>query len=372
MNNPDKKFTKWRALFPVTEKTVFLNNAAESPLNLRTKAALDEYTSLALESPHLKQSPRQPVRERCARLYGGQPLDYALVGSTGLGIGMAARGFPWQKGDNVVLPADEHWNNTFPWLALGELGVDVRLVEPGKDERVTPESMAEKMDGRTRMVACAAVRFNTGFRADLKAISNLAHDRGALFLVDAIQGAGVYPIDLMDLNIDIMAAAGFKWQLGLPGSGFLYINPRARERIRPTLPGMFAAESHFRRLSYLPDARRYETGTFAYPLFHAWTAGLDLLAEIGIPTIHARVLALTDRLIAGLRDKKVPIASPVDRPEERSAIVTFTLGSPDKNQALVEKLAAQNIIVALRDGRVRVSPNFYNNEAEIDTFLDAL
>lgn len=369
---PDQTFESLRALFPVTEKTTFLNNAAESPLNLRTKAALDEYTQLALEAPHLKQSPRKPVRERCARLYGGLSSDYALVGSTGLGIGMVAQGYPWQKGDNVVLPADEHWNNTFPWLTLQEKGVEVRLVEPGSDERITPDSLAEKIDSRTRIVACAAVRFNTGFRADLKAIGTLAHDRGALFLVDAIQAAGVCPLRVDEAGIDIMAAAGFKWQLGLPGTGFLYITPGARERIRPTLPGMFAAENHFRKLAYLPDARRYETGTFAYPLFQAWTAGLDLLAEIGIETIHARILSLTDRLTIGLRDKKHLIASPVDRLEERSAIVTFTLGAPEKNKALVEKLAAQSIIVALRDGRVRVSPNFYNSEDEIDAFLNAL
>jgi len=371
MNRIDDLNT-WRTLFPVTNHAIFLNNAAESPLNLRTKAALDEYLTLALEAPHKKQSPRGPVRQRCAVLYGGNPGDYALVGSTGLGIGMVARGYPWQKGDNMVLPADEHWNNTFPWLALRELGIDIRLVEPGPDERITPERMAEQMDGRTRIVACAAVRFNTGFRANLKAISDIAHNNGALFLVDAIQGAGVYPMDVLDLNIDIMAAAGFKWQLGLPGTGFLYMNERARNFIRPVLPGMFAAENKFRELNYHPDSRRYETGTFAYPLFHAWTAGLDLLMEIGIETIHARVLALSDRIIDGLRQKKISITSPVDTPDERSAIVTFTLGSTEKNQGLIDKLAQNKIIVALRDGRIRISPNFYNSEEEIDTFLDQL
>lgn len=359
-----------RSLFPVVQNAVYLNNAAESPMNLRVKHALDEYTELALHEPYKKESPRNAVRERLASIFGGTRSDYALVTSTGVGIGMVAQGFPWQKGDNVVVPADEHWNNTFPWLALREKGVEVRLVEPDVEERVSPESVARHVDDRTKIVACAAVRFNTGFRADLHKIGEIAHAHNALFLVDAIQCAGVIPMHVEHLGIDIMTAAAFKWLLGLPGSGFLYINEKARQVISPVLPGMFAAENHFRELHYFTDARKYETGTFAYPLFHAWTAGLDLLTEIGIDTIHARVLTLTDRIIQSLIAKHILIISPVEHHHERSAIISFSVGDKNANEQLVEKLAEKRIIVALRDGRIRVSPNFFNTEDEIDIFLE--
>lgn len=362
----------FRQLFPVCKKSCYLNNAAESPMNLAVKQALDDYTSIVINEPYNKKSPRIAVRQGCAALLGGDSADWALVSSTGHGIGMMARGYPWQKGDNVVLPALEHWNNTFPWLALQAQGVDVRLVSPGSDERVDPSRIDAAIDSRTRIVATAAVRFNTGFRADLKRLSDIAHAKGALFLVDAIQAAGVCPINVINDGIDILSAAAFKWLLGLPGSGALYVNAKARELIEPTMPGMFAAEDSYSELRYFNDARRYETGTIAYPLFHAWTAGLDLLEEIGIPNIHSRVLELTGHLIDGLRSRDIAITSPVDDPAERSAIVTMSLGDETANVALVERLASKGIIVAIRDGRVRISPNFYNTEEEIDRLVAAL
>ncbi len=182
----------------------------------------------------------------------------------------------------------------------------------------------------------------------------------------------VFPIRVEEMGIDLFSAAGFKWLLGMPGTGFLYANARALERIRPVIPGMFAAEDDTRALRYFPDARCYETGTIAYSLFHAWTAGLELLQAVGVEAIHARVLELTDRLIAGLRARRITIVSPVERVEERSAILSITLGSPEANQSLYERLLAQKILVAVRDGRIRVSPNFFNNEADVGRFLNAL
>ena len=173
-------------------------------------------------------------------------------------------------------------------------------------------------------------------------------------------------------GIDVLSCAGFKWLLGMPGTGFLYVSKRAQEWIRPVLPGMYAAEHNTRALNYHSDARRYETGTLAYSLFHSWTAGLEILEEVGIAPIHARVLELTDRIISGLDSKGIEIVSPVENPGERSGILSFTVGSEEANRALFERLRATGIIVAPRDGRIRVSPNFFNNEEDIDRFLEAL
>ncbi len=361
-----------RKLFPVHKNAVYLNNAAESPLNIRVHNKLEEYLTLARDEPQNKPPVRPAVRTALSGLLGGSPDEYALVTSTGVGIGIAASGYKWEKGDNVVVPADEHWNNTFPWLALRERGVEVRLVPADEDQRVNPEKIAGMINSNTRILATTAVRFNTGFRADLKKLSSIAHDNGALFMVDGIQGAGVFPINVENDGIDILACGGFKWLLGMPGTGFLYVNKMAQEKIRPVLPGMYAAENHMRELRYLPDARRYETGTMAYSLFYAWTAGLDILNEIGVANIHTRVLALTDRIIDGLRTGKITIISPVKKTDERSAIISFTMGSEKVNKEYYEKLRSRNILAALREGKIRVSPNFFNTEDEIDRFLESL
>jgi len=361
-----------RKLFPVTRNSIYLNNAAGSPLNARVQSRLESYLTLASETPNEKPGARVPVRQILSEMFGGDPGDYALVTSTGVGVGIVAAGYDWRRGDNVVVPADEHWNNTFPWLALRRRGVDVRLVPVEEDQRVNPEVVASMVDGNTRILASAAVRFDTGFRADLKLLSDIAHDRGALFLVDGIQGAGVFPIDMHEMGIDILACGGFKWLLGMPGTGFLYINEIAREKVDPVLPGMSSAEHSFRELNYHPDARRYETGTLAYSLFFAWIAGLELLEEVGVSDIHDRILELTDTIIAGLRSKGLSIVSPVEKTSERSAIIAFTMGSKAANKALHEKLNANDVLVALRPDHIRVSPNFFNTENEIEKFLDTL
>lgn len=361
-----------RKLFPVTKNFIFLNNAAESPLNLNVKNKIEEYLDLALSAPQTKPSVRYQVRQSLSELLGGSPDEYALMTSTGMGISIVAAGYNWTSDDNVVVPSNEHWNNTFPWKALKQKGVDVRFVPVDENNRINPETIASLCDKNTKMVAVAAVSFNTGFRSNLKKISDIAHDNGALFIVDGIQGTGVVPINVETDCIDILCCAGFKWLLGMPGTGFLYVNKNIQEFINPILPGMFAADLYSNELEYYPDARRFETGSIAYSLFHGWTAGLELIKEIGIENIYERILLLTTRIISGLEQKNITIVTPVQNVSERSAIILFTLGSPEANKALFEKLLAKNIIVTLRDGIIRISPSFFNTEEEIDAFLDAL
>ena len=363
-----------RDLFPVTKHSVFLNNGAESPLNLRTHERIASYLDTVLTAPHTKPATvREEVREAASSLLGGEACDYALVTSTCAGLGIVANGLDWKEGDNVVVPANEHWNNTFPWYDLQAKGVEVRLVPVGDDLRITAESFAAVVDERTRVVSTAHVQFNSGFRADLRALSALAHGVGALFVVDAIQGAGVVPLDVVADGVDVLACAGFKWLLGMPGTGVLYVNEAARARVRPSCPGMFSAERSIEKLTYFDDARKYESGTIASSLFHGWVGGMRLVREIGVPVIFQRVLHLTDLLIAGLKAKPhVTLLTPVASVEERSAILVITLGSEEANRELCDRLLSNNVVVALRGSSVRVSPNFFNTEEEIQTFLNLL
>ena len=359
-------------LFPVTKHSTYLMNAAQSPLNTRSEEALQSYLHLAATDLKARPSVREPIRQSLSALLGGKPEDYALTSSTGAGISIVAAGLNLSPGENVVLPAGEHWNNTFPWLRLQDQGIEVRFVEPDADNRVSSEAIAQRVDANTRVIATTAVRFDTGFRADLKAISKLANDCDALFVLDGIQCAGAHSTNVEQDGIDVLACGGFKWLLGMAGTGFLYVNERARDRISPVLPGMFAAKHDFKHLSYHDDARQYETGSLAYSLFHGWQAGLDLLQEVGVPKIQKRNLTLTDQIQSGLHALNFRILSPHDHPDERSAIISFTMGSSDANKQCAEKLEARGILVSHRGDSLRVSPNFYNTAEEVDRFLDML
>jgi len=363
----------YRKLFPVTQNYVFLNNAAESPLNEPFRLKLEEYLKVCSTAPQEKPSTvREEVRVRLAQLLGGSTDEYALVTSTGVGVSIVAAGYPWQEGDNIVVPADEHWNNTFPWLALREKNVDVRIVPVDEHNRIKVEDVAARVDAHTKIVAAAAVRFNSGFRSDLKALSSLAHKVGALFLVDGIQATGVMPVHVEKDGIDILCCAGFKWLLGMPGTGFLYVRSDVQRRINPSMPGMFAAENIFTDLNYHEDARRFETGSIAYSLFHAWTAGLDILLEVGVENIYTRVMHLTDLLLKGIRAKGHTLLSPAETQAERSSILIFSVGDAAANKALYAALRSKGIIVTYRSGTIRVSPSFFNTEEEIAAFVEAI
>ena len=370
--NLDRDFDAVRALFPIIEHRTYLLNAGQSPLNARSFAALNQYLEWAATDTDERPETRTPLRKLLSGLLGGQPSDYAITTSTGSGISTVAAGMDWKAGDNVVLPAGEHWNSTFPWFNLASQGVKIRTVQPDANNRVTLADMAAQVDDRTRVISVTAVRFDTGFRADLKALSDLAHAHDALLIVDGTQCAGASVMNVIDDGIDVLACGGFKWLMGLAGTGFMYVSERARALIKPVSPGMFSAEHSFNKLDFHDDARRYETGTVAYALMHGWAAGLELITELGIENIAARNLELTDRIIAGLKDTKHQIRTPTDTPKERSAIVAFTAGSEDANKVIFDRLAKADVQLSLRHGSLRVSPNFFNTETEIDRFLSYL
>lgn len=361
-----------RSLFPTTKTAVYLNSASQSPLNTLIYDRLQNNLKAELNPVGKAAFNRDSIRNLLSKLLGGSPDEYALITSTGVGIGIIAQGIDFKKGDNVVIPEREHWNNTFPWLQLEKKGVEVRFAKLNDDNSIDPAAIEKLIDNRTRVVSIAAVRFNSGFRPNLNAIGKIAHSKGALFMVDAAQAAGMIPINVEDAQIDIMSGCGFKWLLGLFGTGYLYVSKRVIKLIDPALPGMFAAEHHFDKLSYHDDSRKFETGTIAYSLFDAWSEGLKLLLDIGVNNIYDKALENTDIIIDGLRKKGCKIVTPTKNREERSSIVHFNTGSFEATKALYEKLTNKNVLVTLQGENIRVSPNFYTTKEEIQIFLDLI
>ncbi|MCU4173808.1 aminotransferase class V-fold PLP-dependent enzyme [Carboxylicivirga sp. N1Y90] len=361
-----------RSLFPVTKEAVYLNSASQAPLNTLVNKRLQNYLKTEINPLGKKAFNRNDTRKLLSKLLGGSPDEYALVTSTGAGLGIIAQGINLNKGDNIVLAEREHWNNTFPWLNLKDKGIEVRFVKTNNDNSIDPEAFEKLIDHKTRIVTLAAVRYNSGFRPNLRAIGELAHNMGALFVVDVAQAAGMIPIDIERDQIDIMAGCGFKWLLGMHGTGFLYVNKKVINRVNPIMPGMYAAENTYKELSYHEDSRRFETGTIAYSLFDAWSAGIELLLEIGIETIYEKVLVHTDVLIKGLKEKGYTIVTPIKKREERTAIVHFNAGSITKTKALYQKLTEAKILLTLQKENIRVSPNFFTTEEEIRIFLSLI
>jgi selenocysteine lyase/cysteine desulfurase len=284
-----------------------------------------------------------------------------------------AEGLDWRAGDNVVTLADEFPTNLYPWMNLAKLGVETRLV-PTEEGRVIPEQIAEYCDDRTRVVSVSWVGYANGCRRALKPIADAAHDCGALFLVDAIQGLGVFPLDVKAQEIDALAADGHKWLLGPEGAGIAYIHPGWLDRLRPVGIGWNSVinAGHFDEidLRLKPHAGRYEGGTYNMPGFIGLGASLDLLMSLGVNNLAAAILEFTDTACTELTEIGAVIHSPREG-DERSGIISFEM--PGQNpQDLRKRCLAQGVALNCRAGRLRLSAHGYNNADDLERLLASL
>jgi len=236
-----------------------------------------------------------------------------------------------------------------------------------------PEPVYETLlNGRTALLATGHVFFTTGWVQDLKALSDRAHAVGALLVVDAYQSAGILPLPVRELGVDILLTGGLKWLLGGPGIAYMYVREDLHAQLDPRATGWFAVEQQFsfdatqRRLH--SDARRLEGGTPAPAAVYAARAGLDLVLEYGAEALGGRTLELVQYLADRASDRGIDVRLPQD-PKRRSGIVILPEVNP---QSTVEALVKEGIIVDARPTGVRASPYAYNNEEDIEKLLSAL
>jgi len=368
-----------REQFPITRRWVFLNHAGVCPLSLPVAQAMREYLDDSLRngprwSEHWYQRLEQG-RRTFARLVGADPAEIAYVKNTTQGVLIAASSIPWQRGDNCLIFDQEFPANVYPWLALEASGVQVRMVRP-VGGRITPELIAEHCDERTRCVALSFVQFANGFRADMEAIGKFCRERKIFFFADIIQGAGVIPLDVRACCIDMASCDGHKWLLGPEGMGFFFCRREILDELRPANIGWYSVVEPEKFTEYdltlRPDARRFEEGSLNIAGGFGLCAAVNMLARIGPEACFARLLALTDEIIARARERQFEILSPVATTAERSGIVVFRVPGCD-NARLVRQLADKHRIqVAFRGGGVRVSPHIYNTVEEIACLFSAI
>ena len=211
--------------FPVVGRCTYLSICDSTALSRQARAAVDEFLDHVMhwrESREVREERVEGARAKFARLVGAAVEDVAIVKNVSEGVNAIATAVPWRAGDNVVLCAGlEHPNNVLPWVHLRRLGVEVRVVEP-VDGAIEPAAIVGAIDARTRVVTCSSVTFAPGLRVDLGTIGRACRARGVLFLVDAVQSAGILTLDVARDHIDALVASTAKGLLGLYGCGFLY------------------------------------------------------------------------------------------------------------------------------------------------------
>lgn len=378
----------WQAEFPILGEMAFFNHAGVGPLSHRAADALRHFAAQAERQAYFKSGWYRrcvEVKRAAAQLIGANgPHEIAFIANTSTGISTVAKGIDWREGDQVVITNVEYPANRYPWEDLKRFGVELVEVEQLPDGRIDTEDLIEAITDRTRIVSVSHVQYASGYRLNLKPLSDTVHQAGGYLCVDAIQSVGVMPVDVDALGIDFLACDGHKWLLGPEGCGFMYVRENLIHKLHPNVVGwmnMVDADNYGKyRFEFQPDARRFEPGSYNLPGIHAMGASIDLLNSYGVGNVWQRVAELTDRLCEGLREKGYRVFSPrrsrsSEGYDERSGIVIFDPpGDRDvpAAQQIVASLEKDGIVIVIREGRLRVSPHFYNSMEQIERLIAAL
>ncbi len=364
---------EYRTQFPITQKLIWLNHAAIAPL---VKPAADAMIRFSQESRELASArydewlgTYEALRRASARLIGASSNEIALLKNTSEGLATVAMGLNWRAGDKIVAFKEEFPANQYPWQRLQAKGVKIEwLCATDPLERID-----ESVKG-ARLLALSFVQFLSGYRADLNAIGEICARRGTIFVVDGIQGLGVFPVDVRNAKIGALAADGHKWMFGPEGQAIFYISPELQEQVEPVEFG-WTNTANFndygaRDMTLRPDAGRYECGTLNTIGCYGLRAAIDFVLEVGVERIGPRVQALGDRITEGVRKRGYELLGE-RTPETGAGIVSFRKAT-ESSDAIVGRLREKRIVAASRAGWVRASPHFYMTEDEIDRMLALL
>ncbi|MCK6521077.1 aminotransferase class V-fold PLP-dependent enzyme [Myxococcota bacterium] len=380
-----------RALFPSLAAAVYLNHAGISPPSALVTAAVTEALAVWAEQgsgafPRFMLQ-RDRLKERLAGLIGATARDLALRPNTTQGVIDVAVSLPWRAGERVLTFAGEFPANVTPWqqaaaahsLRLERLPLD-GFGDGSGDGLGRVEDALRK--GGVRLIAVSAVQFRSGLRMPLHELSALARRYDAELFVDAIQAAGVVPLDGLAERVDYLTCGSHKWLMGTDGNAFLYIAPSRVRALRPLLAGWLSHEQATSFLFEGPDALRYdrpvraqadflEGGAQDSLGFVALEAGIQPLLELGIPTIYAHIQAYHDALEPGLQALGFTSLRAVE-PDARSGILSVLPPPGLTAAALSAALGARGVICATPDGALRFAPHWPNAVAEATAVLGAV
>jgi len=365
-----------RSDFPIFEHTTYANSCSQGALSLRVRAAAEEWLAGWDENGaewEFWVERNEAARAGFAGLIHAPTDEVAVTTSVSQAVSALVSALDF-SGERNRIVISEYEFPTVGQIAHAQAlrGAEVVHVTPDSAGSVPPERFAEAVDERTALVCCTAVSFRTGHRHDVTSIAEIGHASGALVLADSYQAVGALEIDVRTLGADVVTGGTVKYLLGSAGLAFMWVRGALLATLMPTQTGWFADEDIFAMsiADYSPHAtaRRFDSGTPPVPSLYPGTAGMELIAQVGVPAIEAYVRGLVDRLLAGLDELGATVATPRGEGEYGPLICVV---STDPN-ALVAALAEQRIVTSTRDANLRVSLHLYNIEEDVDRILEAL
>jgi selenocysteine lyase/cysteine desulfurase len=368
----DSSILAIRSQFPVFERKVYLNSCSQGALSKRVEAAFGEY----LHSWHEQGSPwdlwiekYEETRGLFASFIGADPEEVALVASASAGVNSIASALGMRDRRKVVLGEFEFPTMGHIWLSQANRGAQITFID-AENEQLTIEAYERVIDDRTLIVPLTHVCFRNGFRLPVEEITKIAHDRGALVLLDDYQDCGTRRVDVKAIDLDFYVSGTLKYLLGPPGLAFLYVRKSLALSLVPSITGWFGQANPFafnvKLLEPAPDARRFQAGTPAIPPVYGANEGIGLLQEIGPHNVASQVGTLTKALLQGASELGIRSKTPAD------SVGPLVVLQAKDSDALVKIFAESGIVVSNRHDGLRISFHVYNTLADVQAVLELL
>jgi selenocysteine lyase/cysteine desulfurase len=373
----------WRKEWFEIEDATYLNTSAHAPMPRVTLRAVQNSIE-ANKFPHHRDDAiffETPIRIRASlsKMIGARPEEIALTSGAGAGVATVAHLLKWKPGDEVITAKGEFPMQFATWKPMEEReGVKLKIVAP-QDRFITADDLIAAMTPRTRVVSVSHARFDDGSLLDAARVAAACHARGVLFVLDVSQSCGAVPMDVKDLGADFLVCAGYKWLLSPYGTGFFWAKSEHQDIGRPG-PFSWTSQStdSFFELSFVDpkpsrSAKRWDSGEAAtYFNFNlaAMDASVDFVLRVGPELVLEHNRKLMEHLFEHL-PKDCVVASPLDS-AQRGSFGSFTARTPEKTIELYQKLQKENIIVSLREGRIRVSPHLFNSKQDINRLISVV
>lgn len=375
MDQPD--WDAWRSQFPGLQERTYLNTVSLGQLSKRSRSAVNRFLDLWTEFGAsawyiywLEEVDR--LRGEFAQVIGASPEEVAIMPNISSALAAVSSSLNYEERQQVVSCDLDFPTLTHHFIAKQPQGVESIILRSPDKVSVGLEAFEAVTNEHTALVATCRVYFTSGFIQDVRSLAQIAHDKGALCLIDDYQGTGQVPVDVKETGVDFLVSGGLKWLIGGPGVAYLYVRQELISQLRPTVAGWFAHRRQFDfdpyTLEFRDDARRFEAGTPAMAAVFAAKAGLEIINEIGPGAIRARTATLNQDLVARLRACGYQLRLP-PTPEQQASI---TILETEKPMEVTRALAERRIIVDKRPGAVRISPYFYNTIDENEILVQAL
>lgn len=360
-----------RADLPVTESAAYFNTGASGPSPRRVVDAICEFQRYhEFEAPvgegmyTAGWGTYEEARETVASFLDVDPTEIALTQSTAEGINIIAGSIDWSPGDVVVRTDIEHPAGTLPWDRLADThGIEVEVVK-GDNGRFSADDFVDVVDD-ARLVCLSSTAWNFGTTLPIGEITDVAHDAGALVLVDAVQSFGQLPVYPHEWGADFVAGSAHKWPLGPWGSGWLFVDEEARERLRPTRIGGHGVKAPTEPgYEYRESAAMFDLTTMPVAIYRGMQEAVEMIDDIGLATVQSRIERLTDRLKDGIPDDRLHSPS-----EYQSGLVSFAVDDPER---FVEQVGEDDIVLRTIPSPecVRASVHAFNTADEVDALLE--